>query len=295
MRILARYGFPAIALGVLIALPACSAPTDPFSATAVCAGTFQVDGSTVSNTASLSRGSKIETTTGTCTIQRSGGTSIRLEPQSGIVLTETGLNLISGTIRIKGNANLGLTSGKSAIHPTDNATVINARFLNNLFYVNVANGNASIVGSNSELYGRLGTGTLMVLAPAPNESSGMYLWVSGCLHSMNGNWSLGDQHIYGPVQLEQETIRKDGQPVGIWGSMEQLSPQSQELAVRLQVVQEKTRQQACPAFTASSNLEGTAATNRTERIAEIIAALAGFGALEGASQPGQPVTFASIP
>lgn len=291
-----RYCLLVTSIGLLTALiPAAKAANQPAGA-ASCSGAFEVDGLPVSSTATLFAGSRIESTTVVCTVRRTSGATIRVEPQSGIIITDTGVTLTNGTIRIQGNLDLGLSATKVVIHPTTPATIVQARFTDNQLLVNVSTGSATLVGPKSELYARLDTGTLMRFAPAPEDPSGIYLWVFGCLHSAEDNWSLSDRHIQQQVELLGDTVRKNLQPVGVWGSPQPLAADASQAAARLRIVQETPEERACFAFTPSSNLNGDEPAGRRKTAAAILISL-GTAAVDVAvtRPPGQNPTSASIP
>jgi len=292
---LARYNLLVSSIGLLASLAPMSYAADQPAGVAVCSGTFQVDGLMVSNTATVFVGSRIDSATGVCTIRRSVGAVVRLEPQSGITITDTGITLTRGTVRIKGNSELGISAAKAVIRPATLETVILARFLDNQLLVNVPTGKATLAGPQSELYARLDAGTLMRFAPAPNEPSGMYLWVFGCLRSTDNSRFVGDQHIGGKVELLGGRVGNGRQPVAVWGALEQLPANAPQFAARLRVVQETSEERACPEFTPVSNLNGTVGDSPTERIAVIAAAIAGATAMEVESHPGQKTTSVSVP
>jgi len=292
---LARYKLLLTSIGLFASFAPASRAADQPAGMAVCSGMFQVDGLMVSNSATVFVGSRVDSATGVCTIRRSNGAVVRLEPQSGITLTDTGITLTHGTVRIKGNSELGISAAKVVIRPATLETIILARFLDNQLLVNVPTGKATLAGPQSELYSRLDAGTLMRFAPAPNEPSGMYLWVFGCPRTADNIRFVGDQHIGGKVELLEGRAGSSPQPVAVWGALQQLPANAPQLAARLRVVQETTEERACPSFTKVSNLDGTVGDNSTERAAVIAAALAGLAVMEVESLPGQNSASVSVP
>jgi hypothetical protein len=291
----ARRSLLVTSIGLLAFVSASKAATQPAGA-AACSGAFQVDGSAVSNTATVFVGSRIDSGNAVCTVRMTSGATVKLEPQSGIVITEMGVTLTNGTVRIQGTPDLGLSAAKVVIRPAAQTTVLQARSADNQVLVNVSAGNATLVGPKSELYTRLDTGTLMRFAIAPNEPSGVYLWVLGCLHSGEENWFVTDQHIERQVALLGGTVKKNLQPVGIWGAPQPLPSNESQFAARLRIMEEVPEERACVGFARTSSLNGESSESRRKTIAAVVLALgvAAVGLGPG-GLPGQSATSASIP
>ena len=266
---------------------------------ASCSGMFQADGQTVSNTATVFVGNRIDSSNGVCTIRRTNGATVRMDPQTGITMTDNGFILTRGTIRSTGILDFGFAPGAAVIRPSTPDTVILARLADNQFLVNPVRGNATLVGSKSELYAKLDTGVLMRFSPAPSEPSGLYLWVQGCLHSDENAWFVNDRHIDQRVDLVGDTVRKNLQPIGAWGGLQQLPAASQSSA-QLRVVQEMPKELPCTGFTPVSNLNSdvlnteVSATPR-QRDAAIAAAILGALGAGLATIPGQNPSNVSVP
>ena len=263
-----------------------------------CSGAFQIDGSTVSSSATVFNGSRVESGDGICTIRRSQGTVIRLQKRSGADIADSGVTLRHGTIQVRGNQILHIAGATAFIKPSGSDAVMNAELEGNLLSVNMAGGNAALTGAQSELFARLHRGTLMLFSLAPAEPSGLYLWVNGCLHAEDRVWLVNDRYIDHRVELAQDTVQKERQSVQAWGKLQSLPADSPQLVARLQVVQEKTDQQPCYAFTPVWDLNGgtfqISAGVRDTVVGAFAAELAAISAL-AANLPGQPAVAASLP
>lgn len=272
--------------GLLVSFAPFSKAADQPTGMAACSGAFQVDGLPVSNTSTVFVGSRIDSLGGVCTIRRANGAIVKLESQSGIIITDTGVTLTHGTIQTKGNSDLGLFDGKSLIKPGAPQTAIQASFFDKQLLVNVRAGDATLVGSKSELFAHLDTGTLMRFSPVPQEPSGMYMWARGCLYSTQDTWYVNDRHVPRYIELLGETIGKSEQPVGIWGAPQELAPDASRYAARLRVVQEKAEVATCEPF-----VPVVVATPLQTGVAAGVAA--GIGGIAGI--PGQSTTSVSVP
>lgn len=279
----------------MIAWPPSSPAADQPAGMTICSGPFQMDGQRVTNTATVFTGSMIDSAASVCTIRTSGGATISLDRQSAVTMLETGATLTHGTVRIKGRSDLGLPGAKVVIRPLSDQTVIQARIADDQFLVNVSTGSATLAGPKSEQYATLNTGTLMRLAPAPNEPTGVYIWVAGCLHSKGDSWYVNDQHFDGSVELAGDTVRRELRPVRIWGAPQQPGAGSSQPAVLLRVIQETTEDRPCPAFTPTSSLGGGEPLKDKETAIVIGAVAAGAAGIALATIPGQNQTSASVP
>lgn len=230
------------------------APREPHMASSevagavTCPGAFQVDGLTVSQTATVFQNSTVESSAGTCTIRRKSGGSIRMHAGSGLVVTPSGIQLVHGAIETIGGVSLTIAGAKSTIVPSPDNTTVQAQLANNQLLVNVSSGSAALTGRSSEIYARLDAGTLLRAAAAPSEPSGLNVWMRGCLTREGDRWFLADRYTKRRVELLNESVQKDGAAVGLWGSPQAIGKAGDPLAARLRVVSEKSDEGGCQKF-----------------------------------------------
>jgi len=270
--------------------------------TVTCAAPFQLDGVSVANTATLFAWNRIGDSAGSCTIRRTAGGTVWLQPQTEVVITPLGVELAHGTLRMAGKSQLSIPSVPAVIEPESPQTLVNARFFGSQWIVNPVAGPAQLTGKNAEIYMRLGAGSMATLLPSSDQPSGLDVQVLGCLHWETNNWFIDGEHLAREVELDAETVRKEHQEVWIWGALEPMTPDSPNITARLRVQSEKPAEGVCRAFKPVTELDNTITSKEsTATIALAIAAAVGsltpgiISATSSSLVPGTATATPSLP
>lgn len=229
--------------------------------TITCGAPFLLDGLSVPNTARLFAGNRIEVSSGSCTV-RTETSTVRMHEKSRFTVTRRGLELEHGVARLTGLVPFRIPHASAEVQPAGMSTAINTEFADDLWTVNVASGSAQLMGDakepgGDEPYVRFDAGTVMSFSPDANRAGGVYMRVKGCLTKEQDRWFLTDEHLSRRIELLEDTVRKEGQRVGVAASLERLPARSADLAARVHVLAEQRYEGKCRAFVPVLTLAGS--------------------------------------
>jgi hypothetical protein len=232
--------------GLIMLMSAICDAADKPAGVVTSTGSFRVNGSVISNSATVFEGDRLEAEVSGCTLTRTEGGTIKIDPQSAIVIGLSGMTITRGRIVIAGNSELYVQSPDNAVRPLTAETVVSAQFVNNEFTVDLLKGSARLSRKGTEEYARLGTGARMRFPIDPAQPIGVDLLAVGCLHRKDGHWVLKDDHIPRDVELLGQITEKERQRVEIRGAMQPLPAKSDSVSATVQVLSEKHVDGACP-------------------------------------------------